>query len=809
MVCPMTNRYLRDASRSLLRRRGFAAAVVLTLALVIGANTTLFTLVNAVALRPLPYDRPEELYWIWHSSTVGERGAFSMPDVVEYERESRAFAGLAAFRLWSANLTGHGDTERLTGIRVSERFFQLLGVSAAHGRVFTGADDDSRLLVLHHGVWQRRFGGARDVVGRTLLLNGVPYVVVGVLPEGFVFPMPEAEFAVPLAMDLDPNRHNPAVSGLRMVGRLNDGVALGRAEAELEATTARLRSLYPDDNAGKHGINLVSIRDEILGSHRRLLFVLWAAVSAVLVIACTNLASLHLAQAGARRREFAIRLALGAERRHIVRQLLVESALLATVGGLLGILMARAGIDGFLSLAPTEIPRAGDASIDGVVLLFSFGLAVVTGLLVGVWPALEAARSDPQPVLHAESRSVTSATAARARARLVAAQSALAVLLAVGAALFLESFERLLSVETGFQSRGLLTARLALPQSRYGDPASIARFVEALTERTASLPSVRSAAAVSVLPLSGYRSTASFEIEGQAPPPADQAPFAHYRLVGAGYFRTMGIPLVRGREFDANDRADAERVAVINRTMADRFWPGRSAVGSALLVDDGDGLRRLTIVGVVADVRHQGLDQPVQYDLYVALPQMPPIDVLVMSNLYLVLRAGGDPRLLAGAVREAVAAIDRDVAASQLRTMEDVLGVAVAPRRFGLTLLAGFAGAALLLVALGVYALTNQITSQRRRELGIRLAIGARPSDVVRLVTLQTLRPALVGVVAGTLIAIASGRLVRSLLFDVSSTDVWALLGGAASVVVIGWVATLAPTIRASRIPPGEVLADS
>ena len=804
----MIRLYLRDAVRSLLRRRGFAISVLLTLALAIGANVVVFALVNAVVLQPLPYARPESLLWIWHSRAGGGRFPFSIPDYVEYQRGNTAFEGLAAFRIWNANLTGAIEAERVTGIRVSENFFDILDVPAAK-RLFTASDRDPKLAILSHGLWERRFGGDKSVVGRSLLLNGEPHLVVGVLPHRFIFPLPEAEFAVPLAIDLDPNRNEPAVSTLRMVGRLKTGMTAGQAETELEQSTARLRSLYPQDNADKRGVNLVPLHEQIVGNHRGLLFLLGGAVRVVLLPPCTNLGSLFRTLACARRREFAIRLTLGAGRRRIFTQLLIERLILATAGGLLGIAFASTAIDGFLRLAPTEIPRARDAAVDSTVLVFSLGLSSLSGILFGFVPALQAARSDPHPVLHGETRSATGGTSARSRAHLLAAQTALAVILAVGAGLFLRSFERLVSVAPGLDPEGLLTARLALPQNRYNDAAAINRFVDTLTERTAALPSVRAAAAVSVLPLSGYMSVADFAIEGRpAPPPGDE-PFAHYRMVTPGYFRTMGIPVLRGREFTSFDRLDSERVVIINQSMEQRYWFGNSAIGAAVAVDDGNGsTRRLRVVGVVANVRHLGLDHPIENDLYIALPQIPPVDVTFLGNLYLVVRSDRDPRILASAIRDQVAAVDRDVAASQLRTMDEVLALAVAPRRFSVTLLSGFALAALLLVGLGVYAVTNQLTIQRQREIGIRLAVGARPVDVVRLVTIQTLRPAFVGVTVGIAIAMSSSQVVRSLLYGISAMDAWALAAGSTTVVAISWLATLLPAMRAARIQPSGTLSD-
>ncbi len=804
----MSRQHLRDAIRSLLRRRGFSTGVLSTMALGIGANVAVFSLVNAVVLRPLPYKSPDRLVWIWHSWTSGQTGPFSIPDLVEYQRSSPSFEGLSAFRLWGTSLTGQGEAERLTGIRVSENFFELLGVPALHGSVFTVRDAEPKQTVLGYGLWVRRFGADPAIVGASLALNGEAYVVTGVLPPGFLFPLPEAELAVPLAIDLDPGRHEPAVNGLRMVGRLHPHVGPVQAEAELERTTARLRALYPEDNAHKKGVTLVPVAQEILGGNGSLLLLLWGAVAVVLLMASANLANLFLTQVSVRRKELAVRRALGANSQHLFAQLLTEGLLLAALGGALGVLAARGGIEALLRIAPAQIPRADDARIDVTVLLFSVGLSVATGLLFALVPALHASRVDPLPGLQGETRGATGATSTRARLPLLAVQTALAVVLTVAAGLFLKSFALLLAVAPGFEPDQLLTIRLAMPQHRYADTDSLVRFYDRFRDRVTALSSVRAVAAISILPLSGYRTTGNFAVAGRPAPTPDQMPEAHYRIVTPAYFHAMGIPLVRGREFDERDREGKELVAVINETFERRYWPAGGAVGSELLVDDGEEPQRLRIVGVASDVRHVGLDQPIENDLYIPLRQMPQIDVpLLLNNFYLVVRARSDPAALGAAVRRQLVAADPDVAASQLRPMDDVLALAVAPRRFALLLLTSFASAALLLVVLGVYGVTNQMTIQRRREIGIRVAMGARPVNVCSLVMVQGLKPTVPGIFAGALVAVAGGRMVRSFLYQVSEIDVSTLMGAALAVIGVSALATLLPTVRASRVSPKDTLA--
>jgi putative ABC transport system permease protein len=796
---------LRDALRTMVRAPAFALMTIVTLALGIAASTAMFSLVDGVLLRRLPFEKPERIVWLWHVWSGGDTGVFSISDFVEYRDRNRTLRHVSAFRQWTANLTGLGEPERLAGIRVSENFFELLGVQPTVGRRFVDAElrgKAARVVMISDGLWRRRFGGERGVVGQRLLLNGEPHEVLGVLPPEFVFPLPDAEIAVPISIETDPSRDQPQLNALRLVARLEDGVTFEQARTDLDTVTAYLRQLHPRANGAKYGVRLVPIKDEIVGPYRPMLLLLFGAVNAVLAIACVNLAGLFLTQAMTRRREYAMRAALGAGRWQLVRRALMESTVLALAGGALGVWLSRAAITALVALVPSSIPRVADVGVDRTVLLFALTVSIVTGVLFGLLPALQVSRDATSGTLRGDGRGATGAAAQRTRSRLLAAETALALVLLIGAGLFLRSFARLQAVSLGFDTHQVLSARLSLPVA-YRNRVALTRFYDEFAARSAALPGVRSVSAASLLPLSGSSWSTDFVVEGRAAPKAADLPIAHYRPIGPRYFETLQIPIVQGREFTDQDRAGTMAVAVVNETLAARFFPDGRALGSKLIIDGADGQMRLMIVGIAADLRHMSLDLPPGNDIYLPLHQAPPSDVIALANsMYWLVRTDPAPLTLAAPLRRALQAVDGDVPMAAVRSMDQVVGVSVAPRRFNLLLLMVFAGAALALATIGVYGVTSQIAHQRTRELGIRIALGATRADIVRLVTADTLRAVAVGGLAGSLVAWFGGLLVRDFLFGVDAADPLTFAVVAGGVGLVAAAASAVPALRASRVDP-------
>jgi putative ABC transport system permease protein len=796
---------LRDATRALRRRPAFTVMTILVLALGIGANTAMFSLFDAVILRALPFREPDRLVWAWHRWAGGDTGVFAIPDLLEYRARNRSLDGLAAFTGWGANVTDRGDAERLTGIRVTGNFFSLLGTDAALGRALGTGDElagSPRAVVVSYRLWQRKFGGEPAAVGQPVTLNGDAYTLVGVMPASFVFPMADVDIAVPLVIDLDPFRANSGMNFLRILGRLKSSTDIRTAEAELTTTTARLRELDPVQNAGKYGVRLVPMHDEITGNHRPLLLTLLGAVMFVLLLMCTNLANLLLAQATERRKEFALRTALGSGRGRLVRQLLWEAALLSLAGGLAGALLAWASIRTLIAWLPAALPRGDHATIDPRVLAFTILLSLIAGLLFGAWPAVRAAGADPIDAMRSQDRGAAARTS-RVESMLLGGQIALALTLLVGAGLYLRSFNRLQSVAPGFTADEVLTIRLALPRRSFNDPAAIARFHDTLIQRLTTEAGAVSASMISILPLSGARSTNTFSIKGRPAAKPGENPIAHYRVIGADYFDVMRIPLRAGRGFNAHDTADAPAVAIVNEAAARRFWPDADPIGAVVELDTGADRKAAQIVGVVGDTKHLGLETAVGTDLFIPIGQMRQLDVpSITSSVYLVARAATDPRVAAEPVVNTIKKINSSVAASAIRTMPQVIDIAVAPRRFAVRALEVFATAALLLAVAGVYALTAQLVQRRRREIAIRIAVGARQREILQFVAARTWLPVAAGVAAGLLGAHGLTQLIKGALFQFDGFD--PVVIGSIALLMVGVAAAAAgvPALRASwRLP--------
>ena len=805
-------RDLGQATRSWLRQPAFTLAAALTLAVGIGANSAVFSLVRAVVLRPLPYQEPERLVSLYSTGPGRAREPFSAPDFLDLQRQNRTLAGMAGYGGWGVNLTGRGDAERLQGLWATAGFLRLLGVPPALGRGPLPEEEragGAKVVVLTHGLWQRLFGGDVTVLGTPVHLSGDAYTVIGVLPAGFALPGGrEAELLVPLALEADPRREVRLSGFMRAVARLGPGMTAGQAQADLSGIASRLAAEHPETNAARTGVSAPSLHEDVVGRVRPTLLVAQGAVGLVLLVACANLASLLLARAAARRREMAVRAALGAGRGRLARQVLTESVLLSAAGGVLGVLLAVALMRAFLAFGPAELPRARTLQLDLGVLAFTAGVSLFAGLAFGLAPALQAARSDPQAGLGAGGRGTTGGGArAGLRRALVLGQVAVSLVLLAGAGLLVKSLMRLQAVDPGYRTDGLITMRVSLPRARYAKREALAAFHDQLAPRLGAIPGVEAAAAASVAPLTPWRATVNLTVEGRRAPPPEDVPLANYRAVDEGYFAAVGVPLLRGRAFARTDAPGGAEVAVVNRTLADRYWPQGDAVGARVRIDDDPRGRVLEIVGVAGDVKHYALDDAPSLDVYVPYAQAPQsVAVWLANSTSWVLRSRLDARLLAPAVRREVEAVDADVAASAIRGMEDALADTVAPRRFNVVLLQAFAVVAVLLAASGIYAVTAYLAALRTRELGVRVALGARRREILSLVLAQGMAPVAGGLVLGLALSLGFARLLEGMLFGVAARDPATFALAPALLAVAAAAASGLPALRAARLDPVRAL---
>jgi putative ABC transport system permease protein len=779
--------------RLLFKRPGFTAAVLATLALGIGANAAVFTILNAVLLRPLPYAEPERLVRIWESNP--ERGwptfSASQPNFLDWRDQSTSFERLAASTSRPQNLTVGSDTERIPGMAVTHDFFTMLGVRPVLGRGFLPQEDapgtGERVVVIGRGLWQRRFGGDPDIVGRAIVLNDAPCTVIGVVPEFYWRPY---ELFVPLR----PDRNEPrADHRLAVYGRLRSGVGLDQARVELAGVAKRLAGQYPDSNAG-WTVTVTTFYDWVVPEEsRRTLHFLLGAVALVLLIACANVASLLLARATGRRREIAIRAALGASRARLIRQLLAEALLLATLGGGLGLLCAQWGVRALGVVADAALPRADEITFDHRVLLFTLGVSLLTGLLFGLAPAVQATRVDFHGALK---EGAVGASRQKLRSTLVVVEVALSLVLVVGVGLLLRSLVALLDVPPGFEARNLLTASINLPESRYPSAKEFIAFHDRLLERLRVLPGVDSVAVASGLPMDGNATVMEVHVEGAPPAGADHPPSAQWRLVSPGYFRTMGIPMRGGRDLNESDLAPGTldiRGAVISEELARHCWPGQDPVGRQFHPWNANR-PAVTVVGVVGDVRLLSLDETPAAAVY--------LKVVAWNPMQIAIRTAGDPRGLAGALRDQVRAIDPGVPVGLVRTMEDLLDQSTAPRRFTMTLLAIFAAVALLLAGVGLFGLMAFLVAERTHDIGVRMALGARKRDIFGLVVGRAMLLTSLGIAAGVIGALALTRTISSMLFGVGARDPLTLAATALLLVLVALVACWVPARRAVRVDP-------
>jgi putative ABC transport system permease protein len=800
---------LRFALRQLRKSPGFTLIAVITLALCIGANTAIFSVVNAVLLRPLPYPHSEQLVRVFGSQPQLALAPSSPANFLEWKEENQVFERIGTYVGQGFNLLGGDKPERVIGARVSADLLPLLGVQPALGRLFTNDEDQEgrgQVVIVSHDFWRSRFGGGPNIVRQTITLNDRPYTVIGVMPPGFAFPSTRTQVWVPIAFNAA-ERKTRDTNFIDVIARLKPGVSIEQARANMNAVARSQTERYPKTNTGV-GVKVVSLQEHIVGDVRPMLVVLLGAVAFVLLIACANVANLLLARAAARQREMAIRGALGASRSRVVRLLLTESVLLAVVGGAFGLLLAFWSLDLLVSLKPANLPRLAEIGVDRTVFLFTLAISVVTGLLFGVAPALQVSKMDLNEGLKESSLGGTdSPRRHRLRALLVVSEVALSLVLLVGAGLMIRSFSRLLAVDPGFKADHVLTAFVSLPVSKYPKREEQTAFFDRLLERLRNVPGVSAAGLVTDIPLYGGSST-GFDVDGRPEALPGQRPMTDYRLINADYFAAMGMKLVKGRAFSRYDTEAAPGVVIINETMATRFFAGEDPIGRRLdLSGDPKDLRE--IVGVVGDVRNYGVDEDVKPEVYVPFLQSAP-DYLsgVVSAMTIVVRSAIAPTALGSALREQVQALDKDQPVSEIKTMEWYLADSMAQRRFNMLLLGVFAGLALVLAAVGIYGVIAYTVTQRTHEMGIRIALGAKGGDILRLVFSNAMATTLIGIALGLGAAFALTRLLRSLLYQVSPTDPFVFAAIPLLLLSVAVIATYLPARRAMKVNPITALRE-
>ena len=799
---------LRFAIRSLLKTPGFSVVSVLILALGIGAVTAVFSAVEAVLLRPLPYVKPQELYCL-QSAAVSEVGLFSIPEFCAYRDQSRTFQGMAAVSTFNTNLLDKGEAQFVQGIRISAGAFDLLGARPAAGRLLQPDDDRPgapRVAVISAGLWQRSFGGSVDVIGRTVSIDGQPRVIVGVLPPDFVLPVNEyhGDVCVPLQPDSDPARYrHGSLHFLRVIGRLAPGATGAQALSDMAVVLRDLRQRFPKEYGGTGENRLTSLNDQIVGDSRPMLLTLLGLVGALLLLASTNLAGLHLVRAIGRHHDFAVRAALGASRTRLMRLGIAECLVLAVAGGAAGLLLARWGLESLLSFVPADLPRGRDLGFNGAV----FAFAAITSLGFGLAPALApiwlVSRADLRGAIAAGGRR-TAGGQRRVRHLLASIQVALALALLACTALFLRSFWAAGAQRLGFDASNALSVRLTLPEAGYRDRGALVRHYERMQTRLAAIPGVESVGETSLLPLAPGLATAEFTVAGRAPVRESEVPSANYRLVNPGFFESMRIPVRGGRAFTERDDPDHPLVVVVGSTLANAFFPGGNAIGQRIEIQDTlSGYRTREIVGVVGDVKQGKVEDAPSFDVYVPYRQMDPIAVpWLRYRTFWVLRGSAPPASIESALRREIRAEDPSIAISSLRTLEQVGDSALAARRFTLMIVGFFAGTALLLTIAGIYSVTAFGVAQRTREIGVRLALGAKSGQIFALVLREGLAIVGFGAAMGILASLALSRLIAAQLYGVGPRDPGAL---AAAVLIIGAIALLAtwlPARRAARVDP-------
>jgi len=804
---------LRYAFRRLRKTPGFSAIVLLTLALGIGANTAIFSVVNTVLLRPFAYRNPERLVVVDHfypSLNNLEAGA-SGPGFRDLREKTSLFDGVFVFTGWGPALTGDGsEPQRLQATRASGLIFRTLGVAPILGRAFTPEEDQpgkNKVVVLGHGFWQRQFGGEPSIVGQPIILNGEQYDVIGVMPASFRdFLGFATDLWTPLALTPQQLTSGRTNEYLTLVASLKPGVSLERARSELRTFASQLRTQFPDSYASDWTLKVTPMNEKVSGRIRPALLVLLGAVAFVLLIACANVANLLLARAASRIKEVAIRSALGATRRDLVRQLLVESVMLAVVGGVLGLGLAWLGVKAVIALEPANVPRISELRIDGVVALFTLGVSVTTGLLFGLAPAVQTSRTNLQETLKEGGRGATADRSGHAMRRvLVVAEVALALMLLTGAGLLIKSLALLQDVNPGFDGRNLLTFRVAIPDAKYRSDTVRIQYFERAIEAVRAVPGVTDVGLASVLPFSGGWSTGSFTIEGYQPPTGEPGPWGDQRTVSPGLFTTLRVPLLKGRLFTEQDGASGPAVVVVDAELVKRYWPNVDPIGKRITFNNPQRdsvVDWITVVGVVGHTKHEGLDAENRVQLYF------PYRSRVFGNMSFAVRTAGDPNQALPAIRSAIHTIDRDVPIAGVATMDANIANSMGQRRFAMMLLGLFAVMAMVLASIGIYGVMSYAVTQRAHEIGIRMALGAARRNVLSMVMGQGLLLVGLGVVIGVAGALAVTRLIASQLFGVQPTDPSTFVLVAITLVGVAALATFVPAMRATRVDPVVALRD-
>jgi putative ABC transport system permease protein len=787
---------IRFGVRSLLKRPAFTAIVVLTLALGIGVNAAVFSLINAVLFRPLPYRDAERIVTLWQNNTKAGvvRNDVSPANFIDWSEQSRSFEAIAGIEPFGFALLNEGEPERFAAWLVTSGFFDVAGAGAFLGRTFLAEDyqaGKNRVVVLGYNLWQRRFGGDQSLIGRKLTLNGQPYEVVGIMPATFQLPA-DREVWAPLVI-AEHQRQLRGPTYWNVIARLRPGVTIGQAQQEMNGIAARLATQYPDTNGGM-GATVVSLFDQITGQIRSALLMLAGAVGFVLLIACANVANLLLVRGAERQREFAIRRALGAGRLRLLRQLLTEGLLLAILGGVCGVLLASWSIRLLPALSWTKIPRIEFVSVDTSVILFALVLSLLTAIIFGVAPALQLRNSNLQSTLKEGGRSAPAGVRRSVRNSLVVAEVAVALVLLTGAGLLIRSFITLLRVDPGFNKENVLALQVFLGRN-YQRPEQLTGFFDRALDAVRAVPGVRSAAAVSSPPFIKLEQDAPFNIEGHAAPPSGSEPSAFYSEVSADYLDALNIPLISGRFFSKFDKSDSPQVVVINESMARRFFSNEDPVGKRLVVMWEQPVNR-EVVGVIGDILHAGLDSDPRPEMFVPYAQSP------TSQMTFVVKTSTDAAGLMASVKGAIREANRNQTFARTATLEELVADSLKQRRFNLVLVGTFAVLALVLAAIGIYGTISYSARQRTNEIGVRLALGARPGDVFRLIVGQGLLLATFGIALGLMMSFALTRLIKGLLFGVSATDPLTFFAISILLAFTALLASWIPAWRATKVDP-------
>ena len=802
---------IRFALRVMRKHAIFSVFVILTLALGIGANTAIFSVASGVLLKALPYHDPDNIVFIWIHSSKRKLNDDKLPappaDYLDWKNQNQVFEAMSAFQSNPYTITGSGEPDRIDGVQATGEFFKILGVNAALGRTFGPGDDQpgNHVAVLSDALWKRQFGADRAIVGKKILLNGDPHEVVGVMGEDFTFPqgtaMPaylqfptQPQLWTPLSFS-EEHAKDRSTFNLSVMARLKPGVTLSEAKLNMDGIASNIDSQFRKN----YGMitTLFPMREQLVGDVRPALLVLLGAVGLVLLVACANVANLYLARSLKRQKEMAVRSALGGGRSRLVRLILTESVVLAIMGGLLGLLLAYGGTKFLLSISPNSIPRVTEIGIDGSVLAFTFVATLLTGLISGIVPALQASRADLNTLLREEARSTTgSRRRRRTRDLLLVGEVGLALILLIAAGLLVRSFVHLQQIQLNFNPDNILTMHIDLPDARYPEDRMNYAFFNQLLPRLSAQPNVQSVGLISNLPLSGAVMGTNFSIVGRTPASPADKPTSDYSIASPGFFTTLGIPIMRGRNFNEQDTLEAPGVVIINEALANKYWPNEDPLGKMISVQVGTYKGQRQVVGVANNVRLTSLTEPPRPEMYVPYAQHPD------GYLFLVAKTNSNPLALAPAVRREVLAIDKDLPITDVRSMDEVIATSQERRRFNLMLLSLFAGLSLVLTIVGVYGVVSYSVTQRVHEIGVRTALGASPSQIVRLVVKEGMLPALIGIALGLIGAYFATKVMSGMLYQVKPRDPVVFLFAAGVLILVALLATFIPAKRATRIDP-------